>query len=47
MLQIADVVAFVWRRAETVVETDARQARTMSRLIEQIRSRAYKPGIWP
>jgi len=47
MLQVADVVAFIWRRAETVTESDPRQARTMTRLIQAVHDRAYKPGVWP
>lgn len=47
MLQVADVVAFIWRRVETVAETDARQARTIARLMGRLREAAYKPGVWP
>lgn len=47
MLQVADLVTYVWVRSLTVVERDPRQARVMSGLVAAITSRAYKPGCWP
>ncbi|MBT2501788.1 DUF3800 domain-containing protein [Curtobacterium sp. ISL-83] len=47
MLQAADVLAYVWVRARTVVETDPRQARVMEALVGEIERMAYRPGVWP
>ncbi|WP_420368868.1 DUF3800 domain-containing protein [Curtobacterium sp. L1-20] len=47
MLQIADVVAFVWVRSQTVVERDPRQARVMAALVEDIERCSVGAGAWP
>lgn len=47
MLQVADVLAFLWRRAQTVSETDPRQAKTMLRLMAKIEARSFRAGVWP
>jgi len=47
MLQIADLLAFVWVRSLTVAERDDRQARTMSRLVDSILACSQAVGSWP
>lgn len=47
MLQVADLVAFVWVRSQTVDERDHRQARVLSALVSDIESCAYSAGVWP
>lgn len=49
MLQAADLLAFMYRRHNTVVETDARATEAMSRLWELVVScgKVHDAGIWP
>ncbi|MCL9666020.1 DUF3800 domain-containing protein [Curtobacterium albidum] len=47
MLQVADLIAFVWVRSRTVVETDPRQARTIAQLVDVIERQSVDPGVWP
>lgn len=47
MLQVADVVAFVWVRSQTVQERDPRQARVLAALVAHIERCAYRAGVWP
>lgn len=47
MLQIADLIAFVWVRSQTVTEQDARQARVMASLVADIQGCASGAGTWP
>lgn len=47
MLQVADLIAFVWVRSRTVVETDLRQARTIAQLVDVIERQSVDPGVWP
>lgn len=47
MLQVADVLAFVWVRAQTVAEHDDRKRRVMRELVDAIEACAFSPGCWP
>ncbi|MCS6569440.1 DUF3800 domain-containing protein [Curtobacterium flaccumfaciens pv. flaccumfaciens] len=47
MLQVADLLAFVWVRSRTVEERDPRQARVLAALVDDIERCAYQPGVWP
>lgn len=47
MLQVADLIAFVWVRSRTVVERDARQARVLASLVADIERCAHGAGTWP
>jgi hypothetical protein len=47
MLQVADVLAFVWVRSQTVTERDERQARVMRSLVEDIERCSFSRGVWP
>lgn len=47
MLQVADVLAFIWVRSQTVVERDERQARVMRALTSEIERCSFSRGVWP
>ena len=49
MLQAADMLAFTYRRHQTVVEPDPRAQRVMDRLWTKIRAsgKLFDPGQWP
>jgi hypothetical protein len=47
MLQVADVLAFIWVRSQTVIEHDERQARVMRSLVGDIERCSFSRGVWP
>lgn len=49
MLQAADMLAFVFRRHETVIETDAKSAAAMNRLWSTLQDcgKVHDMGAWP
>lgn len=47
MLQIADLVAFVWVRSLTVTERDLRQRRVIAALVAEIERCSQGAGLWP
>ncbi|WP_281265857.1 DUF3800 domain-containing protein [Curtobacterium sp. 9128] len=47
MLQVADVLAFIWVRSQTVIEHDERQARVMRSLVKDIERCSFSRGVWP
>lgn len=49
MLQAADMLAFTYRRCQTVVESDQRAQRVMDRMWSKIATsgKLFEPGQWP